>query len=212
MFELPAFDLPTAAELSSDKIDELPVLPAGTFSHVKTLKLSWLEDVPADQLKGFVHAFGGVEQLEVRYSHLSDVPVATDVLPSLTHLNLSDNHIVVTPAVQAQFDGMKNLQVLNLQYNRLGRLNVSAMTKLTALNLRETLLQAWPTGAENLAQLACLDIRDNALTSVAPGALSHADMLLRTELAGNPLSTQGEAALTAARNRIERQRGCQKAH
>lgn len=207
VFELPAFDLPTAAELSSDKIDELPVLPAGTFSHVKTLKLSWLEDVPADQLKGFVHAFGGVEQLEVRYSHLSDVPVATDVLPSLTHLNLSDNHIVVTPAVQAQFDGMKNLQVLNLQYNRLGRLNVSAMTKLTALNLRETLLQAWPTGAENLAQLACLDIRDNALTSVAPGALSHADMLLRTELAGNPLSTQGEAALTAARNRIERQRG-----
>ncbi|EIK61283.1 NEL-type E3 ubiquitin ligase domain-containing protein [Pseudomonas lactis] len=207
VFELPAFDLPTAAELSSEKIDELPVLPAGTFSHVKTLKLSWLEDVPADQLKGFVRAFGGVEQLEVRYSYLSDVPVAADVLPSLTHLNLSDNLIVVTPAVQAQFDGMKNLQVLNLQYNPLGGLNVSAMTKLTALNLRDTRLQAWPTGAENLAQLACLDMRDNALTSLAPSALSHPDMLLRTELAGNPLSAEGEAALNRARNRIERERG-----
>lgn len=207
VFELPAFDLATAADMSSEKIRELPVLPAGTFSHVKTLKLSWLDDVPAEQLKGFVQAFGGVQQLELRFSRLTDVPVAADVLPSLTHLNLSDNQIVVTPAVQAQFDGMKNLQVLNLQYNHLGSLNVSAMTKLTALNLRATLLQAWPVGAENLEQLACLDVRDNALTSVAPAALSHPDMLLRTELAGNPLSAEGETALSAARHRIEREKG-----
>lgn len=207
VFELPAFDLATAADLSSEKIHELPVLPAGTFSHVKTLKLSWLEAVPADQLKGFVQAFGGVQHLELRFSQLSDVPLSAEVLPSLTHLNLSDNHIVVTPAVQAQFDGMKNLQVLNLQYNRLGRLNVSAMTQLTALSVRDTLLQAWPTGAENLSQLACLDLRDNALTSLPPSALSHPNMLMRTELAGNPLSTESEAALSTARSRIERQKG-----
>ncbi|RAH01485.1 MULTISPECIES: NEL-type E3 ubiquitin ligase domain-containing protein [unclassified Pseudomonas] len=207
LLQLPDLTAPSAAALMLEKIRELPVLPAGTFAHVKTLKVKWLEGVPATQVGGFLQAFSGVQTLELRLSQLTEVPVAASTMPALTHLDLSDNHIVVTPAVQAQFNGLTNLQVLILQNNRLGSLDVSALSQLTALNLRETLLQAWPAGAENLAQLHSLDLRDNQLIRLAPGALNHPDVLMRTELAGNPLSVDGQAALSAARQRIEQVKG-----
>ncbi|MCK3860756.1 NEL-type E3 ubiquitin ligase domain-containing protein [Pseudomonas sp. B329] len=207
MFELPDPKMSPTNPLVAEKIRELPVLPAGTFSHVKTLKVNWLEDVPPDQLSGFIQAFAGTQSLELRFSRLTEVPISADILPELTHLDLSDNQIAVTPAVQAQFNGLNRLQVLSLQYNRLGTLDVSALTRLTALNLRESMLREWPQGAEHLAQLACLDLRDNQLTSLAPLAIDDSDVLMRTELAGNPLSVEGTTVLNAARRRVETTKG-----
>ncbi|WP_330211163.1 NEL-type E3 ubiquitin ligase domain-containing protein [Pseudomonas sp. AM4(2022)] len=206
-FELPDLGPSLFEPFGDEKIRELPVLPAGTFSHVKTLKLGWLEGVPADQVRGFIQAFDGVQTLELRDNRLTEVPIAAGGLPELTRLDLSNNQIVVTPAVQAQFNGLKKLQVLDLQFNLLGTLDVSAMTQLTALNLRQTKLQAWPTGAEGLTQLSCLDLRDNQLTTLTPAALAHPDTLMYTELTGNPFSPEGAAALEAARRRVEAVKG-----
>ncbi|QOY69366.1 DUF6543 domain-containing protein [Pseudomonas sp. OST1909] len=207
MFELPDPQLSSTDPLVMEKIRELPVLPAGTFSHVKTLTVKWLQNVPAEQMQGFIQAFAGVRSLELRFSHLTDVPINADILPELTHLNLSDNQIVVTPAVQARLNGLNRLQVLSLQYNQLGTLDVSALTDLTALNLRESMLREWPRGAEHLAQLTCLDLRENQLTSLASLARDDSDVLMRTELAGNPLSAEGTTLLNAARRRIEIAKG-----
>ncbi|AUZ46689.1 NEL-type E3 ubiquitin ligase domain-containing protein [Pseudomonas orientalis] len=207
IFQLPDPNLSLSDPLAIEKIRELPMLPAGTFSHVKTLTVKWLEDVSPDQINGFIQAFAGVRSLEVRLSRLTEVPIRGSVLPELTYLDLSDNQIVVTPAVQAQFNELNRLQVLSLQYNHLGSLDVSALSHLTALNLRGSMLREWPQGAEQLAQLACLDLRDNQLTSLAPLALDDSDVLMRTELAGNPLSAEGTAVLNAARRRIETAKG-----
>lgn len=200
-------DILALVDLNEERITELPVLPAGTFSHVKTLNLSWLDGLPAAQVSGFVRAFEGVENLSICYSRLTEIPTPATGLPELARLDLSDNSIVVTPAVQAQLNQLKNLQVLNLQNNLLGTLDASELTKLTALNLRQTHLQAWPTGVERLGQLTGLDLRDNQLTTLTPAVLSHPDVLLCTELAGNRFSPEGEAALNTARAQIETTRG-----
>lgn len=207
VFELPDPHLSSSDPLVMEKIRELPVLPAGTFSHVKTLTVKWSQNVPAEQMHGFFQAFAGVRSLELRFSHLTNVPINADILPELTHLDMSDNQIVVTPAVQAQLNGLNRLQVLSLQYNQLGALDVSALSQLTALNLRGAMLRQWPQGAEHLEHLSCLDLRDNQLTSLAPLASDESDVLMRTELAGNPLSAASATLLDAARRRIEAAKG-----
>lgn len=206
-FELPDPGL-SPIELPQDEpLGQLPILPAGTFSHVKTLKLRWLQGVPSDQVRGFIQAFEGLQTLELRLSGLTEVPIAPGTFSELTQLDLSDNHIVVTPGVQAQINGLKNLQVLSLQNNWLGTLDVSALTQLKALNLRQAELREWPAGAESMTQLACLDLRDNHLVTITPAALEHSDVVMRTDLAGNPLSAEGQASLNAAQRRIEAQKG-----
>ncbi|WP_219266313.1 NEL-type E3 ubiquitin ligase domain-containing protein [Pseudomonas sp. Xaverov 259] len=190
----------------TQRFTELPELPAGSFSHVKILLLSRLEDVPAAQVRGFLQAFSGVEELEL-FGGLTEIPFAGGELPPLTKLDLSNNRIVVTPEVQAQLDQLNTLQVLKLKGNRLRVLDVSAFTHLRELNLQGSQLQEWPTGAERLAHLSYLDMRNNLLTTLPATVLNHPDMLMRTELGGNPLSLEGDAALQDARRRIERVRG-----
>ncbi|TSD77503.1 hypothetical protein FFI16_014085 [Pseudomonas sp. KBS0710] len=189
------------------RFTQLPELPAGSFSHVKTLSVSQLEGVPAAQFRGFLQAFSGVDELSLGAGGLTEIPFAGGELPALKKLDLSDNHIVMTPVVQAQLDQLNTLHVLELRGNRLRVLDISAFTHLRALNLQGSQLQEWPTGAEELAHLSYLDMRNNLLTTLPATVLNHPDMLMRTELGGNPLSLEGDAALQDARRRIERVRG-----
>jgi Leucine-rich repeat (LRR) protein len=201
------FDLPDPAlRMTADKITQLPHLPRGTFSHVKTLRLGWL-DAPIEQVRGFTQAFGGAHTIDISETGLTELPIFPSAHPELTRLNLHNNNIVVTPAVQLQFNDLANLEQLNLSNNPLNHLDVSEMTRLTTLNLRATRLASWPTGAENLPSLSWLDLRDNELSSLPQAALSHDDVLMKTQLTGNAFSVQGEASLTAARQRIEITKG-----
>ncbi|MBF4557555.1 hypothetical protein H7698_15865 [Pseudomonas sp. p50] len=206
VFELPDMGLQMSEMLRDGKIVQLPRLPAGSFSHVQTLRLGWL-DAPVEQVRGFISAFSGTRTLEITSNGFTELPIAPGALPELTRLDLHNNHIAVTTAVQNQFNGLLNLEYLNLGNNPLGNLDVSALTRLKALNLRGTTLQAWPTGAEKLPKLSWLDLRDNELSSLSQEALSDEDALMKTQLTGNEFSTTGAAALEAARRRIETAKG-----
>ncbi|VVN89194.1 hypothetical protein PS718_01750 [Pseudomonas fluorescens] len=187
-------------------LPELPPLPAGSFSHVRTLRLDGL-DAPVAQIKDFLKAFSKAQTLEISGGRLTELPAAPESLPDLTQLDLHGNNIVLTPAVQAQFNGFAKLARLNLRGNPLGSINVAALTALEALDLNATQLRSWPAGAEFLPKLSWLDLRNNQLSSLPQDVFIHDDILLKTELGNNPLNDQGQQVLTTARQRIEQARG-----
>ncbi|BBP71309.1 hypothetical protein PHLH6_33130 [Pseudomonas sp. Seg1] len=206
LFELPASGAQMSQLLGYEKISELPPLPAGIFADVTTLRLGWL-DAPVEQVRGFIRAFGGTQTLEISGNGLSELPIGPGDLPQLSRLDISYNSVVVTPHVQSQFSRMSSLEYLNASQNPLTALDVSALTKLKALNLRATELEAWPAGAEHLPQLDWADLRDNAIESLPPAVLADDEALLKTSLTGNAFSPEGQAALNAAQQRVENVRG-----
>ncbi len=205
-FELPEPGVGLIEYPSTQNVVELPRLPAGSFTHIRTLRLRQL-DVPAAQARAFVRGFSATENLILSGNTFAELPFAATDLPSLRHVDLSNNRIVVTPAVQAQFNGLRRLGRLNLQGNPLGQLDVSAMRQLQALNLRATDLRAWPAGAESLERLYWLDLRENAIASLSPQALADPNALMKVNLSGNAFSPEGEVALNTALQRIEQANG-----
>ncbi|MDD1001589.1 dermonecrotic toxin domain-containing protein [Pseudomonas sp. TNT2022 ID642] len=205
-FELPEPSVGLVEHAGTQDVIDLPRLPAGSFAHIRTLRLQQL-DVPPAQARAFVRGFSATENLILPGNTFAELPFAATDLPSLRQVDLSNNRIVVTPAVQAQFNGLRRLGRLNLQGNPLGQLDVSAMRQLQALNLRATDLRAWPAGAESLERLYWLDLRDNAIASLSPQALADPNALMKVNLSGNAFSPEGELALNTALQRIERANG-----
>lgn len=201
-FELPVSRVGLVEQAGMEQIIELPPLPAGSFAHIRTLRLGQL-DVPVGQARAFIRGFSATETLVMTGNNFTELPFAAADLPALMQLDVSANSIVVTPAVQAQFNGLQRLRSLNLQANPLGQLDASAFSQLQALNLRATRLQAWPAGAERLEQLYWLDLRDNAIAALSPQVLADPHALMKVNLRGNAFSPAGEAALNAALQRIE---------
>ncbi|UVM63500.1 NEL-type E3 ubiquitin ligase domain-containing protein [Pseudomonas sp. B21-010] len=202
LFELPV----SGSALPGKQFAALPALPPASFSHVETLRLGSL-DVSPRQARNFFRAFSGTRTLEISGNGFTELPFDAEDLPALTQLDMRNNNLLVTPTVQAQFNGLTLLEQLNLENNPLETLDVSALTRLKALGLKATQLRAWPTGAENLTQLSWLDLRDNQLQSFPPTVLSNDALILKANLTGNPFSPEGEAALSAAHQRIEDARG-----
>lgn len=187
------------------ELKELPNLPSGAFTHVKRLYLRGAQG-DAAQVRGFVRGFTGLETLDVSGSGLTEVPVAPGDLVKLSRLDLSGNRIVVDTAIQRSLNDLHALEYLDLGNNPVHRLDVSAMSHLKALNLRSTDLQEWPTGAHQLPELTWLDLRDSKVASL-PDAVFQGDALIKTDLTGAPLNAQAQAALEAARQRIELSKG-----
>ncbi|MEO8490517.1 DUF6543 domain-containing protein [Pseudomonas sp.] len=192
------------ARLPDNRV-KLPELPAGSFSHVKTLRMNWAGET-LEQTRGFLRAFSDVRSLELNEVSLTEWPVHAADFPALTSLNLSRNRLVITPQVQAQLNGLSNLERLDLSHNPLGVVDVSALTGLEALNLKATNLTAWPAGAEHLPQLEWVDIRDNNLLTIPAQVLSNDEALMKVNTLGNPW-LRGDVDIRAARKRIEAAKG-----
>ncbi len=186
---------------------ELPQLPAASFAHVRTLRMNWVGKTP-EQTRAFIGTFSGVQSLELNGVGLTEIPIGAGDLPGLTRLDMADNSLVM-PGLQAQLNDLGSLELLDLSRSNtpLEGLDVSALRQLKALNMRGSTLQTWPSGAESLPQLAWLDLRDNALVTLPPQVLANDTILMKTNVAGNPFSASGEAALVAARERVESAQG-----
>ncbi|WP_332763183.1 NEL-type E3 ubiquitin ligase domain-containing protein [Pseudomonas koreensis] len=192
----------TAWTLGEDAVSELPQLPAGTFAHVRSVRLDRL-NVPIEQVRGFLQAFSGTTSLEVTACGLTEVPVRPADVPQLTRLDVSLNRIIVTPDVQAQFDALSKLEHLNARLNQLDTLDVSRLTGLKTLNLSSNGFNQWPTGAQSLPRLQLLDLRHNTIGSLPEDVLANDTVLLKTRLLNNRFNVTGAAALKTAQGRIE---------
>ncbi|MFJ4246711.1 NEL-type E3 ubiquitin ligase domain-containing protein [Pseudomonas sp. NPDC089741] len=188
-------------DLSGLMLSELPKLPADAFSHVRTLLLLG-QRVDALQLRDFVSAFQEVQTLNLSGNALHALPIEPGSLARLNRLDLSDNLLVNTQQLQSSLEAFPALEQLDLHNNPLTGLNVGGLSRLKALNLRNADLQAWPAGAEDLAQLTWMDVRNNNIATL-PQTLLDSHALINSNLSGNPLTPATTVALRAAQQRIE---------
>ncbi|MGY2293230.1 NEL-type E3 ubiquitin ligase domain-containing protein [Pseudomonas sp. SDO528_S397] len=170
----------TLLDLSPWTFTRLPGLPADSFAHVRSLKLKGVH-APAGQVQAFVEAFPALRTLALSDCALTELPLAATQRAALEHLDLSANPLTA--------------------------LDVGTLPKLQALNLRGTTLQAYPIGAENLAELVWLDLRDTQVSSVPAAALVRNELLIGTHLQGAPLTAQSQVALSVARRWVEQAKG-----
>ncbi|MCS3512199.1 NEL-type E3 ubiquitin ligase domain-containing protein [Pseudomonas grimontii] len=135
------------------------------FSHIDFLKISG-NHFP-ETANAFLSKFTGLSGLHLD-CRLHELPAAITDMTQLTHLTLSDNDIRLTEASAQRLASMVNLQRLVLEDNPdLGvSPDVSAMTHLRHLNLANTGLTQWPTGAELLTSLEELHLQENAITDL----------------------------------------------
>ncbi|WP_460145688.1 NEL-type E3 ubiquitin ligase domain-containing protein [Pseudomonas sp. S2_A02] len=195
----------TLLDLPNLELSEFPDLPGAAFAHVQRLNLKGVK-APAETVRGFVRGFTELQQLDVSDSGLIAVPIAAGDLVKLTRLDLSGNAIVGDPALAQGFDGLQNLEYLDLHNNPLNSLDVSHMSRLKALDLRATNLHEWPTGVQDLPALSWLDLRDSRISSL-PATVLESEMLLKTDLTGTPLTPQAVILLDIARTQIELDHG-----
>jgi Leucine-rich repeat (LRR) protein len=191
-------------DLSNLELSEFPEVPAGAFSQVQTLYLKG-NKAPSKLMRDFLARFADVERLDLSHNQLTEVPIAPGTLQKLNHLNLSANRILDASGVRDSFNGLQALEYLDLHDNPLNVLDVSAMTRLKALSLRGTDLHEWPAGIQDLPELTWLDLRDSQISSM-PAQMPD-EMLLKTDLAGAPLTAQAVAAIEAAWQRMEIAKG-----
>lgn len=187
-------------ELPNLELSEFPDLPGGMFSEVRALNLKGCK-ASAEQVGAFIKGFSELQKLDLSSSELTAIPVAAGDLRHISHLDLSNNRIVVDAGGQQVLNKLQAIEYLDLSANPLQTLAVNAMTHLKALNLRATALQAWPVGAESLPALEWLDLRESPVTSL-PVQLAD-EMLLKVDLDGAPLTRHCREAIRQARQRME---------
>ena len=99
-------------------------------------------------------------------------------LPQLMTLDLSNNQLV--KIYSKGFEGMKNLQTLSLQYNKLRSMAriLDTLPRLYQLNLAFNKLRS--IGKNDLktpTRIHYLDLRNNRITKIHPEAFSHLVLL-----------------------------------
>jgi len=178
-------------DLSGGLLGELPQLPPPeAFAHVQSLNLNGVR-VSTQALDGFLANFRSLRRLDLAHNNLAALPSGLAELRALEHLDLSHNQLTLTHATQQQLNGLGSLQELSLAYNRIGRLDVRALTQLRGLSLSHTGITAWPEGVLQLTGLRRLDLSNSAITDVPQALLSEDHLLMRgTNLRGCRLSPQ----------------------
>ncbi len=184
-------------------LGELPFLIAD-FSHVGKLKLDRIGvDAKVSQ---FLAGFPQLRELSLMGNELERVPAAISDMKRLESLYLNENRIHLSTQSVAQLAAMTSLKRLELSFNsELGLTpDVSRLSSLEYLGLRETGIRVWPAGTSGLAQLRSLDLRDNRIENIPQEVLVSSDLLnLGTDIRGNPLSTDSVTRLLAYQRQNE---------
>ena len=197
-------------------LSQIDLLDNGTFTSLKRLQHLYLSRskivVIADGAFGDI----GVNlTLKLDNNNLETVPPGLP--PSLQQLDLSHNVIDKLSAhqfinlrnllklnlanckihqiVNDAFDGVNNLNVLNLDYNTFGGSNIGnkvlqPLIHLKTLSLKGNRMKTIPTQSklfESLTELEALDMSDNDCTDIAPGIFGSLKSLKTLDLSGNDL-------------------------
>gem|GEM_PF-4605948 len=164
-------------DLSGTVLGDLPLMPAAAFAHVQRLNLAGTR-VSVAALNDFLPQFTQIHGLDLSRSNLMDLPASLTQLRSLKQLDLAHNQLTITEAIQQRLSALVTLRGLNLDYNRVGTLDVSGLNQLRSLNLSHTATTAWPTGWLALPELRQVDLSYSAITTIPQAALTGHDLLM----------------------------------
>lgn len=149
---------------------ELPLLSAD-FSHIEGLEIygtGW-SGKPDAFLTSFIH----VKHLGLIGCGLTELPGAIGEMPHLTSLNLTGNHLTLTPTTRRMLSNLNTLVTLDLRSNPLGVApDISGMPDLMELNLSNAQIEQWPLGLTALTRLRRVDLSENRLREVPPQHLT----------------------------------------
>ncbi|WP_339456308.1 NEL-type E3 ubiquitin ligase domain-containing protein [Pseudomonas sp. EA_65y_Pfl1_P120] len=178
-------------DLSHEVIGELPAITAN-MDHVGSLVLRRM--ALSDSSLPFLNAFGGLRWLDMRENNLTQLPDFANGGAGLTKLYLSRNDIQMTESSRLRLEGMQSLKILNLSDNRrLGwQADLRRLRNLNQLYLSDTGTETFPVGAEQLPQLARVDLHTNRITTLPEYAFQHPDRIIVHD---NPLSAATLARL-----------------
>ncbi|WP_095129623.1 NEL-type E3 ubiquitin ligase domain-containing protein [Pseudomonas sp. Irchel s3h14] len=177
-------------------LPELPALSATNFAHVQTLQMSGVV-ASSEDFSRFLSGFTDIRGLDLSGNQLQDLPSALGNLGKLSYLELSRNHLTMTPSMQQRLNRLSALESLDLRYNRLDSLDVSAMTRLKTLRVGHTAIKDWPKGALDLPGLGRLELNNSAITTIPEAALTGHDAL-RIDMTGCRLTAKARTDLLAS--------------
>lgn len=184
------------------------ILGTQGFAHIGHLHLS--ADWFPTGGNAFLGKFTRLDTLKLECA-LTEIPTGVTDMARLRHLYLDanqvdhPNRIVLNEESRRRLARMTHLRTLNLDKNPLGiPPDVTYMTDLSTLSLRETGLTEWPLGATLLEDMERLSLEGNRITTVPPELFT--DPLMeetneRTRLHDNPLSEDTLRNITAYRRR-----------
>ena len=145
-------------------VGQLPKLTAD-FSHVSSLRLKSMG--LSSFVDEFLIRFPALRWLNLEGSGLRALPEAIGDMRGLTRLHLGNNHIRLTPQTASQLSRMTSLRQLDLTHNPLGITpDVSQLSELHSLTLRDTGITQWPEGITDLPHLNSVDLRENEITEL----------------------------------------------
>lgn len=175
-------------DLSDLSIGRLPTLTA-RFDHVAFLTLK-NTSVTAAQAEAFLNIFSRLTYLSLQRNHLLTVPPAIGRMSRLKRLWLSDNPLTLDAEGIGHLQRLRRLRFLDLSYCRLGpELDLAGLNPLRSLLLRSTGINRVPDWIWSWHELTDLDLRENQITAILPGALQRFDRsAMRVQLHDNPLS------------------------
>lgn len=178
---------PDTLIFAPEPLGELPVL-VGDFSHVTHLVMDGTTPLG---LTAFLRHFRNLRSLSLRGNQLTQLPMALERMPWLTHLDLSENRIRLSSASVPSLAQLKKLRVLSLDFNidLAHAPDVSSLPDLERLRLRGCAIDHWPEGTTGLQRPQLIDLRDNQISTV-PEAVLRAPLVVTraVRLMGNPLS------------------------
>ncbi|MEJ5278212.1 NEL-type E3 ubiquitin ligase domain-containing protein [Pseudomonas sp. MYb541] len=179
-------------DLSDEVVGELPPITAN-MDHVGSLVLPRM--ALTDASLPFLSSFRRLRWLNMSDNHLTRLPEFAD--GAVTKLDLSNNAIRLTEQSRMRLERMQSLKILRLSGNRqLGWVaNLHGLRNLIQIYLANTGTTTFPAGAEQLTNLAMIDLHSNRITTLPEYAYQHLD---RINLHDNPFS-----AATRARLRLD---------
>ena len=125
-------------------LESLPQLSAD-FGHVTRLVMDGIG--ATDSIDGFMSHFSKLRSLDITGCDLTQLPASIGRMPRLGQLDLSFNHIELTPESVIQLSRLPRMQLMSLELNPIKLPpDISHMPHLDGLNLRDCGVTQWPTG------------------------------------------------------------------
>ena len=168
---------------------ELPTLQA-SFPHLNGLRIRG-QNMPIT-VDGFLGSFPNLKAIGLHQARLGDIPPRIFSLPKLQLLDLEHCGIRLSPSSRTSLERLSSLRHLNLSNNALGEpLDVSQLTNLTTLNLRNTGLNAVPPSLLVEQTRLHINLSANAIEQLPPELFTLPNHVAQTfDLSANPLSRQ----------------------
>ena len=150
------------------------------FNSLRTLDISnnLLQNLTLGQLDN-------LENLDVSYNNLNEMPVLTNMLTTLKVLKIVKNNIITIPV--DYFANTPALEELDLKLNHIREINLEYLIHLISLNISNNELQDIPRITHKLTSLETMVFDSNQISKIPQGYFENIPSLKILKLSSNPL-------------------------